>query len=56
MRTWSCHCFFAPGAKAPELHGRFKQPHIDLTETEGGCWVHGGRYWLEQVLKDMGKK
>jgi hypothetical protein len=29
--------------------------NIDLTETEGGCWVYGGRYWLEQVLKDMAR-
>ncbi|MDF2994509.1 MAG: hypothetical protein K0R27_146 [Xanthobacteraceae bacterium] len=56
MRTWSCHCFFVPGAKAADLRGRIKQPHIDVTDVDGGCWVYGGRFWLEKTLQDLGRR
>jgi hypothetical protein len=54
FRTWSCHCFFAPGTRAADLKPKIKQQHIDVTEVDGGCWVHGGHHWLERTLKDLG--
>ena len=54
LRTWTCHAFFVPGASVAELRPKIKQPHIDLTQVEGGCWAYGGRHWLELTLKDIG--
>lgn len=52
MRVWTCHAFFAPGAKAEDLRKKIKQLHIDVTQVEGGCWVYGGYSWLEKVIKE----
>ncbi|MDF2994701.1 MAG: hypothetical protein K0R27_338 [Xanthobacteraceae bacterium] len=54
LRTWTCHAFFVPGGKASQLKPRIKQTHIDITEVDGGAWVYGGHFWLEQTLKDLG--
>jgi hypothetical protein len=55
LRTWTCHAFFVPGGKASELKPKITQPHIDITQVDGGCWVYGGRHWLEKTLAHLGK-
>jgi hypothetical protein len=44
-----------PGATPVELKPRIRQPHIDVTQIDGGCWIYGGRHWLEKVLADLGQ-